>query len=142
MNNYDNNELIILFDGVCNLCSGIVSYIVRKDKKATFKFAALQSEEGRFFLERYKMQSDKLDTFVYIRKNKALTKSSAALFVLKDLGGCLNRSLFFFIITPKFTRDFFYDLIAKSRYKIWGKKEYCAIPNYETKPECNKMPND
>ncbi len=68
------------------------------------------------------------DTFVYIRNNAAYIRSSAALYVLKDLGGFFK--LFFVcIIFPKFFRDVLYNLIAKYRYRLWGKKDVCMIPD-------------
>ncbi len=125
--NSENNH-IILFDGVCNLCNKIVKFIIKRDKIKRFKFASLQSEIGKFYLKKFELPNDKLDTFVYIRYKKSYTRSSAGLYVLKDLGG-IWKLFFGFIIFPVFLRDFFYNLIAKSRYKIWGKKDSCMIPS-------------
>ena len=124
------NNYIILFDGVCNLCNKIVKFIIKRDKKARFKFASLQSEIGKFYLKKFNLPINKLDTVVYIRYGNPYTRSSAGLYVLKDLGGFWN--LFFgLIIFPTSFRDLFYNLIAKSRYKIWGKKDSCIIPSQE-----------
>jgi len=123
---YQNH--IILFDGFCNFCSGIVKYIIKHDKKGKFKFASLQSKLGENYLNHFELTNSSPDTFVYVRNNEVYIKSSAALYVLKDLGGCFK--LFFVcIIFPKFFRDFFYNLIAKYRYKLWGKKDVCMIPD-------------
>ena len=121
------NNHIILYDGVCNLCNKIVKFIIKRDKKARFKFASLQSNIGKLYLKKFDLPINKLDTFVYIRHENPYTRSDAGLYVLKDLGG-FWKLFFSLIILPRFFRDFFYNLIAKSRYKIWGKKDSCMIP--------------
>jgi len=125
---YNSSQNSILFDGVCNLCSNSVKFIIKRDKEALFKFAPLQSDIGIQLLRKYDVTTHGIDTFIYIRNEKALTRSTAALFVLKDLGGIWS-CLFLFIVFPKFIRDFFYGLIAKSRYRIWGRTESCMIPD-------------
>ena len=70
---------------------------------------------------------NELDTFIYIRYGNYYSRSTAGLFVLKDLGG-IWKLFFGFIILPKFCRDLIYNMTAKSRYKIWGKKDSCMIP--------------
>lgn len=130
MTGLNASQNIILFDGVCNLCSNSVKFIIKRDKKALFKFAPLQSDIGIELLRKYDLTTQESDTVIYIRTGKALTRSTAALFVLKDLGGIWS-GLFVFIVLPKFIRDFFYGLIAKSRYRIWGRKESCMIPDVD-----------
>lgn len=121
----------ILFDGVCNLCNGIVQFVLKRDKRDHFQFASLQSDAGIQVLENYQLNQG-LDTFVYVYKNKAYTKSSAALYVLKGLGG-IWKILFIFIIIPKFLRDPIYNWIARNRYKWFGKKDECMLPRPEYK---------
>ncbi|MGP4072005.1 thiol-disulfide oxidoreductase DCC family protein [Piscibacillus sp. B03] len=121
----------ILFDGVCNLCNGIVQFVLKRDKRDHFQFASLQSDAGIQVLENYQLNQG-LDTFVYVYKNKAYTKSSAALYVLKGLGG-IWKILFIFIIIPKFLRDPIYNWIARNRYKWFGKKDECMLPRREFK---------
>ena len=129
----NNNEKILLFDGICNLCNNLVFFIIKRDPKSQFKFAALQSETGKLLLKKYILESNNLNTVVYIKGEKYFLKSTAILNIIKDLGGYWK--LFYaFIIIPKFIRDFIYDLIAKSRYRIFGKKESCMIPS----PDINK----
>ena len=129
----NNNEKILLFDGICNLCNNLVFFIIKRDPKSQFKFAALQSETGKLLLKKYILESNNLNTVVYIKGEKYFLKSTAILNIIKDLGGYWK--LFYaFIIIPKFIRDFIYDLIAKSRYQIFGKKESCMIPS----PDINK----
>lgn len=126
------NHKIILFDGVCNLCNGAVTYIIKRDKKNVFKFAALQSEIGKELVSKFKIDTSKVDSIILIDGEKQYDKSSAALRISKELSGALPL-LFGFIILPKFIRNFVYDYIAKNRYKWFGKKESCMIPTPELK---------
>lgn len=123
---------IILFDGVCNLCNGAVTYIIRRDKKNLFKFAALQSEIGQQLISKFNIDTSKVDSIILIDGEKHYEKSSAALRIAKYLSGAYPL-LFGFMILPKFIRNAVYDYIAKNRYKWFGKKESCMIPTAELK---------
>ena len=118
---------IILFDGVCNLCNGTVHFLLKRDKKECFRFAALQSASGQKLLKHHELSSTDLDTFVLIAEGCCYTKSTAALIVTKKLGQGWPL-LYGFIIVPQFMRDFVYSLIAKHRYRIFGKKKQCMVP--------------
>ncbi len=122
-----NNYKIILFDGVCNLCNGAVTYIIKHDKKNVFKFAALQSEIGQQLISKFNIDTSKVDSIILIDGEKHYTKSSAALHIAKQLSGAYPL-LFGFMVVPKFIRNSVYDYIAKNRYKWFGKKESCMIP--------------
>ncbi len=115
---------IILFDGFCNLCNGFVQFVIKKDKKNKIKFAPLQSTGGQNLLKQFNLPNSYFTSFVYIKDNKAYFKSSAGLKVLKDLGG-IWQLFYFLIIVPKPLRDFIYSIIAKTRYKIFGKRDTC-----------------
>ena len=80
------------------------------------------------FLKKFGLESANLNSIVYIKDEKYFLKSSAILYTLRDLGG-VWKFFFILIVIPKFIRDFLYNLIAKSRYRIFGKKESCMIPN-------------
>lgn len=121
---------VILFDGVCNLCNGAVQFVVKRDKKKMFRFASLQSESGQELLNKFNLPTDDFGSFVLITGDNYLIKSSAALNVLKGLGG-LWQMFYAFIIVPKPLRDFVYDLVAKSRYKIFGQNNTCMMPTPE-----------
>jgi len=130
-----DKKQIILFDGICNFCNFWVGFVINRDKNDLFRFAALQSSTGIELLKKYNLDSSSQDTFFLIADNKVYTKSTAALIVCKQLKGII-KILFVFIIIPKFIRDFVYDLIAKNRYRLFGKKEICRIP---TEAEMNKF---
>jgi predicted DCC family thiol-disulfide oxidoreductase YuxK len=118
---------ILLFDGICILCNGMVKFLLKRDKKSKFKFAALQSVSGQELLKQHNLPMDQFDSFVYIYNNRVYLKSSAVLHVLKDLGG-IWKLFYAFIIIPRPIRDFGYDIVAKTRYRIFGKRDTCVIP--------------
>ena len=123
----DNKHPILLFDGICNYCNTWVNFIIRHDAKKKFKFAALQSVTGKSLLKQYNI-SEKNESATLIYNDTAHLKSSAGLHVLFHLGGIYSLA-FMFIIIPEYIRDFYYDIVARNRYKWWGKKESCMIPS-------------
>lgn len=121
---------IILFDGVCNFCNSSVNFIMDRDATNYFKFGALQSDEGQVLLKKFNQSTDSFDTLILIEGDTLYTRSTAALRIAKKLKGLW--SLFYtFIIIPKFLRDPVYNLIAKNRYKMFGKKDTCRLPTPE-----------
>ncbi|MBU8729177.1 thiol-disulfide oxidoreductase DCC family protein [Cytobacillus firmus] len=122
-------ERIILFDGECNFCDQSVQFIIKRDPRGHFKFAALQSYSGKELLNKHNAPPDK-DSFVLIEDNNCYYKSSAALRVCKNLEGAWKIP-YVLLVIPKPIRDFFYGLIAKNRYKWFGKKESCMLPSPE-----------
>lgn len=116
-----------MFDGVCNLCNGTVRFIIKRDPMARFKFASLQSDQGQLLLKQFDFPADQFNFIIYIRDGKCFIKSTALLQILKDLGG--KWKLFYgIIVIPGFIRDFFYNIIAKRRYQLFGRQEKCMIP--------------
>ena len=119
---------IILFDGVCNFCNASINFIIDRDSRNKFSFASLQSEIGRKLLQQYQVpDTNSLDSVVLIKNGKVYKKSAAALEIVKDLNG-LWPVLSVFNLLPTFILDTFYDLLAKNRYKLFGKSETCRIP--------------
>ena len=123
---------VILFDGVCNLCNSSVQFVIRRDKKGSFRFASLQGRSGQQYLQQYHLPVDDFNSFVLIENNKVYTRSTAALRVARQLGGGW-KLLYGFIVIPRFIRDAVYNLVAKNRYRWFGKKEACMIPSPELK---------
>jgi predicted DCC family thiol-disulfide oxidoreductase YuxK len=124
------NRPIVFFDGVCNLCSRGVQFIIRHDKKKKFLFASLQGNKGQETLHRFKLPSHFLNSFIVVEDDKVYTRSAAALRVAKQLGGGWSL-LYALIIIPPFIRNALYDLVARNRYKWFGKKEECWVPTAE-----------
>jgi len=119
-------EHIILFDGVCNLCNATVRFIIRHDNKKTFKFVSLQSPEGQIILKAHFLSTTDFESFVYVKGEKQYVKSTAILKVFQTLGG-IWKLMYFFIIFPRPLRDLAYIVIAKNRYKWFGKSDTCSI---------------
>lgn len=118
---------IILFDGICNLCNGSVLFVIKHDPDKKFLFASLQSEAGQKLLTQYQLPTQNFNSFTLVQDDKVFIKSTAALKVVRQLKGACSW-LYIFIIVPKFIRDGVYTLIAKNRYKWFGKKDACMIP--------------
>ena len=131
MNNKECHP-IILFDGICNLCNASVQYVIRHDSKQIFRFASLQSRFGQEILSNNNLPVNDFNSFVLFDDNKVFTRSTAALKVARKLNGFI-KLLYAFIIIPKFIRDAIYNIIAKNRYKWFGKKNECMIPTAELK---------
>jgi predicted DCC family thiol-disulfide oxidoreductase YuxK len=124
--------VIILFDGVCNLCSGSVQFIINRDPKAKFKFASLQSSYGQKQLEKNRLDKSSLHSIIVIKDGVMLQRSDAALEIAKQLSG-LWPGLYIFKILPRFFRDGVYNWIAQNRYRWFGKKDACWLPSPELK---------
>ncbi len=121
---------VILFDGVCNLCSGTVKFVFRRDAGRLFYFAPLQSAAGRRLLDSHGLSDHELESMVLIEDGGAYRKSTAALRIAKKLhrGWPL---LYAFIIIPRPIRDAVYDFIGRNRYRWFGRKEVCWLPQGE-----------
>jgi len=122
---------IILFDGVCNLCNSTVQFIIKRDINNEFKFASLQSDFGQSFLEEKNMNTEILSTIILIEGDEFYTESSAVLRIVKRLKGYYWTK--FFLIVPKFIRNFVYKLVSKYRYLLFGEQVSCMIPSKELK---------
>ena len=118
---------IILFDGVCNLCTSSVQFIIRNDPKQHFRFASQQSIVGIELLTKYHIDINKTDSLVLIDQTKVYQKSTAALKIAKQLSNGWNL-FYIFILVPAFIRNPIYDFIATNRYKWFGKTAICWVP--------------
>jgi predicted DCC family thiol-disulfide oxidoreductase YuxK len=128
----------LLYDGVCGLCNRLVQFILRRDRKAVFRFAALQSSLAAGILLRHNANAADSDTvYVVLNHNQPdetlLARSDAVIFVLKQLPGLwpvLSLKLRF---TPRWLRDWGYGVVAHSRYRIFGRYDACPLPTAETR---------
>jgi len=127
-----SNTVVVLFDGVCNLCNGTVQFIIKRDAKGVFRFASLQSSYGQRQLKNFGLPSDTLYSIVVLHDGKAYQQSDAVLIILKHLGRGWSW-LTMFRILPRFFRDAVYVFIARNRYRFFGKKDQCMIPTPELK---------
>jgi predicted DCC family thiol-disulfide oxidoreductase YuxK len=128
LENQENH--IILFDGVCNFCNSSVQFLIKRDKKAIFKYASLQSDFGKEQMVKYQIDALNIDSFIYIKSGNAFIKSTAGLKVLRDLGS-FWKTFYLLIYIPRPIRDWVYDRFASNRYKFFGKKESCMVPSPE-----------
>jgi predicted DCC family thiol-disulfide oxidoreductase YuxK len=127
------DKKIILTDGVCNLCNGIVLKIIKYDMKNTFLFANLQSEAGKELTKYLGIDTKKIDAIILYEPGVSYEiKSNAVLKIMDDFGGFWKLT-YVLLVFPVSFRDIIYDIIAKNRYKWFGKKESCMIPTPEIK---------
>ena len=123
---------VILFDGVCNLCNGLVNWIIERDKRSVFKFSSLQSAYGIEACKQSGIKEPYTDTVVLLDEGKAFLRSDAVLKIFNYLGGMYVLA-YSFIILPAFIRNFFYNVVAKNRYRWFGKRDACRLPTAELK---------
>lgn len=124
--------MVILFDGVCNLCNSFVRFVLKRDKKKVFQFASLQSRYGTVLCEKFNLRTTKPETIVLYNGEKIFIQSDAVIKILSSLPG-IWKSMVILYVTPRFIRNWLYQSIAKNRYKIFGKKEQCMIPDEDVK---------
>ncbi|WP_215143328.1 thiol-disulfide oxidoreductase DCC family protein [Exiguobacterium qingdaonense] len=117
---------IVLFDGDCNFCDASVQFIIRHDRHALIHFASLQSEVGQSLRTRHRIP-ESVDSIVYIEQGVPYLKSDAAIRIAEHLDGRW-RLLRLIRFIPRPIRDYGYDLFAKHRTRLFGKKEVCTLP--------------
>lgn len=126
---------LVLYDGVCGLCNRLVQFLLAVDRRGAFDFATLQSETGKAIVERAGGRPDELHSLYVSASYKTpghqvLTRSEAALFIARELGwpwklAGLMRAL------PSAWLDRAYDLVARHRYRVFGRSEQCLVPRPE-----------
>ena len=126
-----SDKFLILFDGYCALCNGAVKFILKFDRKKKFLFSPLNSETGTKWKFKYAIP-EHLDSIVVITNDNYRSKSDAALFIAKRLGGVFHLARVFYGLPEKY-RDGIYDWIATNRYRWFRKYESCMIPRPEDK---------
>ncbi len=125
---------IILYDGICGLCNRLVQFVLKRDHQDRFRFAALQSNFARDLLQRHNCNPDDLDTFYlaldYGQPNeRLLSRNDAAAAVLEELAGIWKFWGTLLKLFPRPIRDWQYNVIARSRYRLFGKFDSCPIPD-------------
>ena len=131
------NAPVLLYDGVCGFCNKTVQMILERDPAGTMRFAALQSDYGRAIVERHTSLRG-VDSVVFVENanggdlERVFVRSDAALKVVAYLGGFWKIFLAAYVI-PKPLRDYFYDLFARNRYRVFGKYDACMLPPPEVR---------
>jgi predicted DCC family thiol-disulfide oxidoreductase YuxK len=128
---------LLLYDGVCGLCNRLVQFVIPRDKRVVFDFASLQSDIGRSILRQHGRAPNDLDTFYVVTNYRTaapalLSRARAALFVVTALGG-LWRAAGLLGLLPTLVLDWAYDLIARRRYRLFGRYDKCLMPPPEHK---------
>jgi predicted DCC family thiol-disulfide oxidoreductase YuxK len=129
----EENKAVILFDGVCNLCNTSVQLVIKNDPGAYFNFASLQSDAGIALMEKYHLPVlANPESLVLIEEGKVYQYSSAALRIARRMKSW-HKFLYAFIVVPAFLRNAVYKLIARNRYKWWGRQDSCWLPTPDLK---------
>ena len=127
--NQDKEQnLIILFDGVCNLCNGAVRFFIKHDRRQRLRFTSLQSESGRCVLEKHGLPDDHLSSIVFVEGENSHLNSSAFLRACRHLRFPWYAATVFLLI-PRPIRDLIYKWIARNRYRWFGKRDSCSLPD-------------
>jgi predicted DCC family thiol-disulfide oxidoreductase YuxK len=124
---------LVLYDGVCGLCNRVVRFLVKRDGKDRLRFASLQGALAQRVLARHHGRAGAMETVLLVRdyeksSERLLVRSEAAIEVTRTLGGIWSWSVVLYIL-PRFLRDAGYDLIARRRYRMFGKLESCPLPD-------------
>jgi len=126
---------LVLYDGVCGLCSRLLQFLLKHDRRAAFTFASLQSAVGRTIVERFGGDPDELTSFHVLANYRGNTpemfsRSRAALFVAGELGWPWKAAVFARVL-PAAMLDHVYNVVARNRYRAFGRFEQCLIPRPE-----------
>lgn len=124
------DERVVLFDGVCNLCNGSVRFILRHDRRRVFRLAAIQSPEGQAIMNWFGFSAGMSGTMLLVEGNRVFTRSTAALRIASRLPfpwGLAGAAW----IVPRAVRDWAYDLVARNRYRWFGRRDACLVPRPE-----------
>ncbi len=129
-----SGKKIILFDGVCNLCNSMVNFVIQRDTKDVFRFVALQSETGEAILKKIGLYDKNIDSIVLYEPGVAyFYKAAAALEIAKSLGGIYSILGYALSILPDLILNIGYDIVARNRYKWFGRKDACILPTPDLK---------
>ena len=129
---------IVLYDGVCGLCNRLVQFVLKNDHKDVFRFASLQSRLAEEILVRHSLRSESLET-VYVvldygfAEERLLSRLQAVVYVLQQLGWLLAYVSAILRVLPAPAQNFLYGLVARSRYRVFGKYETCPLPDSDSR---------
>lgn len=122
---------IVLFDGFCNLCNGAVTFVLEHEADSTLRFGSLSSEIGaKMLADKWPTGEEVPDSIIVVDSDRVYVKSDAALFIAGYLRSPW-KYLKHFKWVPRFLRDAIYDLIARNRYSVFGRRDSCMVPQPE-----------
>ncbi|MCL1146920.1 DCC1-like thiol-disulfide oxidoreductase family protein [Shewanella marinintestina] len=123
-------QAVVIFDGACNLCDGAVSVITRHDQHNEFELVALQSLQGQSLLRQYQLTDIALDSVILIKSGRYYLRSDAVIEIAKSLSSPAS-GLRYLAYLPKALRNSGYNLVAKYRYRLFGQKALCRLPEHK-----------
>lgn len=118
---------IVLYDGVCGLCNRLVKFIVARDRRGRFRFAALQGETGQALLRRHGLPTGDFDSAALVEDGRVYLRSAAVVRIMCGLGGVWRVFGIARVIPPRLL-DVAYDAVARSRYRFFGRSDACVLP--------------
>jgi predicted DCC family thiol-disulfide oxidoreductase YuxK len=121
---------VLFYDGVCAMCNGIVQAMIRRDRNRRFFFAPLQGETATRARDLYPDFPSGIETVVYVKEGQVFVRSRAAALAMAELP-YPARALSWFRFLPAWLTDFFYAIIARTRYRIFGRYDRCPLPPAE-----------
>jgi predicted DCC family thiol-disulfide oxidoreductase YuxK len=127
----DLPDRLILFDGVCVLCSRWVAFVIAHDPAARYRFVAIQTPLGRRLAARFGIDAETPPTNVIVTGGRAYFKLDSVVAVLRDLPGWRWTRVAYAL--PRRVRDFLYDRIAKNRYHLFGRRDSCLVPTTDVR---------
>lgn len=127
---FDDAAPLIVFDGVCVLCSGFVKFVLRFDHAKRFRFTLAQGPLGQALYRHYRLDLVEFETNLVLQRGVVYSKLGAFAAVLNELGG-MWKLLALIRFIPQPLSDWLYDRIAKNRYRVFGRTEYCMVPSPE-----------
>jgi predicted DCC family thiol-disulfide oxidoreductase YuxK len=124
------NNPVLLYDGVCGLCNRLVRFVLRRDPRARFRFASLQSDYSVRILKSHGLDPQDIDSVYVVAEagERVTARSDAVIFILQELGGVWRVAATALRLFPKPFRDFGYTVVARHRYRIFGQYTACPLP--------------
>ena len=124
---------ILLYDGVCGLCNRLVQFSLKRDATRRLRFASLQSDFAASILERHAIDPRDLDTVYFVEdygqpEERLSARCDAVISVLRQIGASWTVAAALLGVVPKWFRDWGYKIIARNRYRIFGRTDRCFLP--------------
>lgn len=122
------DDRVVLFDGVCKLCNGWATFLIRHDRAQRFRLASVQSSEGQAILQHFGLPTERFDTMAYVENGALFVRSDAVLRIVAQLPAPWRWAALLRVL-PRALRDWAYDRIALNRYRLFGRYDSCLLPS-------------